>query len=156
MVGFPMSQIEVHPPARETSVLQVYRCTCIRGSGARLWPVHALARLWATNNGGYKTQGRVFSLNQDLRRRKIAPDGSFRILEPRRRARQTSILSATVDAISPWPVVRMPEPFAIPKDTHPQEAAGPIGCQPSPPPGIPTPGAFRSDPGGMASSPGFY
>lgn len=31
MIGFLISQIEVHPPAWKTSVPQVYRCTCIRG-----------------------------------------------------------------------------------------------------------------------------
>lgn len=36
--GFPIFQIKVHPPAREMSVMQAYRCSCIRG--------------WSSSRGG--------------------------------------------------------------------------------------------------------
>jgi len=61
MVRFPMSQIEVHTPVRETSVLQTYRCTCIKrvstksiitGSDAPSHALHEVLEGGAVRVGG--------------------------------------------------------------------------------------------------------
>lgn len=42
MVELFSSQIDVHPPARETVARQAYGCTCIRGGGGFRWTARRL------------------------------------------------------------------------------------------------------------------